>query len=101
MSFIADLHIHSSYSIATSRDITPETLYKWAQLKGVTVLGTGDSTHPSWLSELKEKLEPIGNGLFRLKKKYRRIDKEVPESCQSESIPPLLRDKLYPKRVER
>ena len=85
MSFIADLHIHSSYSIATSRDITPETLYKWAQLKGVTVLGTGDFTHPSWLSELKEKLEPIGNGLFTLKKKYRGIvDKEVPESCKGE-----------------
>ena len=71
MSFIADLHIHSSYSIATSRDISPETIYKWAQLKGVTVLGTGDLTHPSWISELKEKLEPAGNGLFRLKKKYR------------------------------
>lgn len=84
MSFIADLHIHSSYSIATSRDISPETLSKWAQLKGVTVLGTGDFTHPSWFSELKEKLEPIGNGLFRLKKKYRGIDKEVPESCRGE-----------------
>ena len=84
MSFIADLHIHSSYSIATSRDISPETLYKWAQLKGVTVLGTGDFTHPSWLSELKEKLEPIGNGLFTLKKKYRGIDIEVPDSCKSD-----------------
>ena len=84
MSFIADLHIHSSYSIATSREISPETLYKWAQLKGVTVLGTGDSTHPSWVSELKEKLEPTGNGLFTLKKKSREIDSEVPESCKGE-----------------
>lgn len=84
MSFIADLHIHSSYSIATSRDISPETLYKWAQLKGVTVLGTGDFTHPSWLSELKGKLEPTGNGLFTLKKKYRGIDSEVPDRCKGE-----------------
>lgn len=84
MSFIADLHIHSSYSIATSRDISPETLYKWAQLKGVTVLGTGDFTHPSWLSELKEKLEPVGNGLFVLKKKFRAIDSEVPDRCKGE-----------------
>lgn len=84
MSFIADLHIHSSYSIATSREISPETLYKWAQLKGVTVLGTGDSTHPSWLSELREKLEPTGNGLFTLKKKFREIDSEIPDSCKGE-----------------
>jgi len=84
MSFIADLHIHSSYSIATSRNITPEILYKWAQLKGVSVLGTGDCTHPSWISELKEKLEPLGNGLFRLKKKYRGIDIEVPDSCKND-----------------
>lgn len=84
MSFIADLHIHSSYSIATSRDISPETLYKWAQLKGVKVLGTGDFSHPFWISELKEKLEPVGNGLFILKKKFRAIDIDVPESCKSE-----------------
>lgn len=84
MSFIADLHIHSSYSIATSREISPETLYKWAQLKGVTVLATGDSTHPSWLLELKEKLEPLGNGLFTLRKKFREIDEEVPESCRGD-----------------
>lgn len=84
MPFIADLHIHSSYSIATSRDISPETLYKWSQLKGVTVLGTGDVTHPSWLSELKEKLEPLGNGLFRLKEKFKGIGTEVPDKCKSE-----------------
>lgn len=84
MTFIADLHIHSSHSIATSRDISPETLYKWAQLKGVTVLGTGDFTHPSWIAELKEKLEPVGNGLFTLKKKFREIDSEVPDSCKGD-----------------
>ena len=74
--------MHSKYSRATSRDMTPENLWKWSQLKGITVLGTGDFTHPQWLSEIKEKLDNSGNGLFRLKKKYRVND--IPESCSSE-----------------
>lgn len=67
MSYIADLHIHSRYAQATSPSLTPETLYQWAAVKGIQVLGTGDFTHPAWLAELKEKLEPCNNGLFRLK----------------------------------
>ena len=82
MRFIADLHMHSRYSRATSRDMTPENLWKWSQLKGITVLGTGDFTHPQWLSEIKEKLDNCGNGLFRLKKKHRLDD--IPASCSSE-----------------
>ncbi|OGW57200.1 MAG: DNA helicase UvrD [Nitrospirae bacterium RBG_16_43_8] len=82
MRFIADLHMHSKYSRATSRDMTPENLWKWSQLKGITVLGTGDFTHPQWLSEIKEKLGNSGNGLFRLKKKYWVND--IPASCSSE-----------------
>ena len=82
MRFIADLHMHSRYSRATSRDMTPENLWKWSQLKGIMVLGTGDFTHPQWLSEVKEKLDSSGNGLFRLKKKYRPDD--IPASCSSE-----------------
>lgn len=46
-----------------------ENLDKWARLKGVDVLGTGDFTHPAWFKELKEKLEPVETGLFRLRKK--------------------------------
>ena len=72
MRFLADLHIHSRHSIATSKDLTPEIIWKWAQLKGITVMGTGDFTHPAWLSELKKKLAPAGNGLFRLKKNSHR-----------------------------
>jgi PHP family Zn ribbon phosphoesterase len=68
MSFIADLHIHSRYSRATSPDMSPETLWRWAQLKGLQVIGTGDFTHPGWLTELKEKLVPSDNGLLVLKK---------------------------------
>ncbi len=81
MRFIADLHIHSRYSRATSRDMSPEALWKWAQLKGISVIGTGDFTHPQWLKELKEKLKPEGNGLFSLKRALQTSD--VPDSCRA------------------
>lgn len=68
MPFIADLQeVSPPHSIATSRDMTPEGLWKWAQLKGVTVIGTGDAIHPGWFRELARKLDPAGNGLFALK----------------------------------
>jgi uncharacterized protein (TIGR00375 family) len=79
MRFIADLHVHSHYSRATSPDMCPEGIWKWAQLKGITVIGAGDFTHPEWIKELKKKLDPLGNGLFGIKKKYWTDD--VPESC--------------------
>lgn len=67
MQFVADFHIHSKYSRATSKDMDLESLEKWANIKGITVLGTGDFTHPEWFRELKEKLEPAEAGLFKLK----------------------------------
>lgn len=67
MLYTADLHIHSHYSRATSKDLNLESLYQWARIKGINVVGTGDFTHPLWFKELREKLEPDGNGLFRLK----------------------------------
>lgn len=82
MRFIADLHIHSKYSRATSKDMSPEGIGKWAQLKGIAVIGSGDITHPAWFTELQEKLEPLGNGLFQLKKEFQEDD--VPASCRSE-----------------
>jgi uncharacterized protein (TIGR00375 family) len=82
MRFIADLHIHSKYSRATSGDMTPEAIWKWAQLKGISVVGTGDFTHPKWFKELNDKLDPLGNGLFRLKKAYRTAD--IHASCRNE-----------------
>lgn len=82
MKYYADLHIHSRYSRATSRDMSPESLWKWAQLKGITVVGAGDFTHPEWLSELRSKLEQEDNGLYSLKKEMTRD--AVPESCRSE-----------------
>lgn len=69
MRFIADFHIHSKYSRATSKDMEVETLAQWAKKKGITLLGTGDFTHPTYYAELKSKLEPLDNGLFQLKKR--------------------------------
>jgi uncharacterized protein (TIGR00375 family) len=66
--FIADFHIHSKYSRATSKDMDLEVLDKWAKIKGIKVLGTGDFTHPQWLENLKIKLEPAELGLYKLKK---------------------------------
>jgi uncharacterized protein (TIGR00375 family) len=66
MKIIADLHIHSKYSRATSPMTDLENLNKWAKVKGVNVLGTGDFTHPQWFSELKKKLKPVESGLFSL-----------------------------------
>jgi DNA helicase-2/ATP-dependent DNA helicase PcrA len=74
MKFIGDFHIHSHFSIATSRNLTPEYLDFWARLKGIQVVGTGDFTHPGWSAELKEKLEPAEPGLFRLRDGLRRED---------------------------
>lgn len=67
MKFVADLHIHSHFSIATSGQLRPEYLDHWGRIKGVRVIGTGDFTHPGWLAELKESLEPAEPGLYRLK----------------------------------
>lgn len=67
MKFVGDFHLHSKYSRATSGQMDLENLDKWAKIKGIKVLGTGDFTHPQWLKELKEKLEPAETGLFKLK----------------------------------
>ena len=75
--YIADLHIHSRYSRATSRDCTPEYLDLWARRKGIGLIGTGDFTHPAWREELEEKLEPTGDGFYRLKEEYRIRDVSV------------------------
>lgn len=70
MKMIADLHIHSRFSMATSKEGTPENLDSWARKKGISLIGTGDFTHPVWREELKERLVSEGNGLYRLKDAY-------------------------------
>ncbi len=83
MKFIADFHIHSKFSRATAKNLDLENLYISAQLKGITVVGTGDFTHPGWFAEIKEKLIPAEEGLFKLKDEIARIcDQEVPGTCR-------------------
>ena len=72
--FYADLHIHSKYSRATSKDCDLEHLALWAQKKGLSVISTGDFTHPAWFKEINEKLIPDGCGAYRLKPE---IEKQI------------------------
>ena len=84
MRFYADLHIHSYYSRATSPSLNLEHLNLWAQLKGITVVGTGDFVHPKWFAELQEKLEPSEEGLFKLKPHYAKLtESQVPSACRA------------------
>lgn len=87
MEIIVDLHIHSHYSRATSKDSTIEGLYRWGKIKGINVIGTGDFTHPLWFAELQEKLEPAEAGLFQLKEEFRKkIDPTLPQSVRENFI---------------
>ena len=82
MFFYADLHVHSKYSRATSRDADLENLALWARRKGITVVGTGDFTHPAWFEEIRSKLIPAEPGLFRLRPEIEReIEARLPPSC--------------------
>ena len=81
--FYADLHIHSKFSRATSRDADLPHMAIWARKKGVSVIGTGDFTHPQWFAEIKEKLVPAEPGLFRLRDDVQReVDDQVTGACQ-------------------
>lgn len=82
MAFYADLHVHSKYSRATSRNCDLEHLALWARKKGIAVIGTGDFTHPAWLAELKDKLIPAQPGLFRLRPDLERaVAERLPRAC--------------------
>ncbi len=84
MRFHADLHVHSKYSRATSRDLDLEHLAAWAARKGIGVVGTGDFTHPVWRAELKDKLLPAEPGLFRLRPELEQaIARQLPPACQA------------------
>ena len=75
MKFIVDFHIHSKFSRATSKDMNLDVLARWAKIKGIKVLGTGDFTHPEWLFLIKERLTEAGNGFYQLKD-LRKINNE-------------------------
>jgi uncharacterized protein (TIGR00375 family) len=74
MRFIADFHLHSKFSRATSKEMEVETLARWGKRKGISLLGTGDFTHPTYFAELRSKLIPSGNGLFELKKGQKGVN---------------------------
>ena len=85
MQFIIDVHLHSRFARATSRELNPSNLHKWSALKGVDVVGTGDYTHPEWFAELSEQLEPAEEGLYQLKAAWREaVEQELPEHCRRE-----------------
>ncbi|HEX4702738.1 MAG TPA: UvrD-helicase domain-containing protein, partial [Pseudonocardiaceae bacterium] len=82
MRYYADLHVHSKYSRACSRDCDLVHLAWWARRKGITVLGTGDVTHPAWAEELRTSLVPAENGLYRLRDDLdREVLRTLPSSC--------------------
>ena len=70
MNVIADLHLHSRFARACSKDITLQNLEKFAKLKGINLLGTGDFQHPKWITELKSQLKDNGTGILRTKTNY-------------------------------
>ncbi|MEA2060379.1 MAG: UvrD-helicase domain-containing protein [Thermodesulfobacteriota bacterium] len=83
MKFFADLHVHSHFARATAKNLDLEHMYKAAQLKGITLVGTGDFTHPGWLAEIEEKLVPAEPGLFKLKRETADpIDEKIPGRCR-------------------
>ena len=100
MKIIGDLHIHSRFSMATSKEGTPENLDFWARKKGISLIGTGDFTHPAWRAELRERLIPEGNGLYRLKEEY---VKKRAGSSQARGHDLLFPEKsaLFIRRMER
>lgn len=81
--WVADLHIHSRFSRACSRDLTLPNLAWWARRKGIAVLGTGDFTHPAWFDHLRESLRPADEpGLYRLAPEA--------EDAVNQRLPPVL-----------
>lgn len=87
MEHIVDLHIHSHFSRATSKQCDIEGLYYWGKLKGIHVIGTGDFTHPLWFEEMRAKLEPAEGGLYRLKPDIAaEIDAKLPPAMRDQSM---------------
>ncbi len=85
MPWIADLHIHSRFSLATSRDLSFASLHRSALRKGIRLVGTGDCTHPGWMLEIREELEPDGSGFLRLKPALARdAEADIPPSCRGD-----------------
>lgn len=87
MRFFSDVQIHSKWSRACSKNADIDHMALWARKKGITVLGTGDFTHPAWLAEIKEKLEPAEPGLYKLRPDIQAwVDDRSPAACRHAPI---------------
>lgn len=99
MSYYADLHVHSKYSRATSRNGCLEEFAYWARLKGLAVVATGDFTHPAWFAELQSKLIPAEPGLFRLRPEIEAlVEDRLPVSLKAEASEQYLPITVGPTR---
>ena len=77
MTYIADLHLHSPFSRSTSKQVTFQNLARWARIKGIDLLSSGDFTHPVWFQETRRVLHEADNGLFQLDGVYFVLGTEV------------------------
>jgi len=85
--YVVDLHVHSHFSRATSKNCDLEGLYRWGKLKGINIIGTGDFTHPEWFAEIRSKLVPAEPGLMQLKPDIAaEIDQSLPPSVRGNII---------------
>nr|HPG91594.1 endonuclease Q family protein [Rectinema sp.] len=101
MRIIADLHIHSRFSRATSPKLTLPYIERWARIKGINLVGTGDCTHPAWLKELNEQLEPTEGGFFRLRDSVREefdASKALMEGLPDSKLWAAWNERLQPGR---
>src|SRR3954452_18168789 len=87
--YVADLHIHSKFSRACSRDLTLPNLAWSARRKTIALMGTGDFTHPAWSHHLRESLVPAEPGLYRLKPEAEQdVPRRLPGSLQPHPAAP-------------
>lgn len=105
MQFVADLHLHSKYSRAVSRDMILPTMSAWAKKKGIDILSTADWTHPLWFREIRNQLEEKSEGLFQLKSEIRPFGSAQGENSKSETNsndknPNVEKDPLFLLSVE-
>ena len=85
MELVADVHLHSRFARATSKELNPENLFRWSRIKGVNLVGTSDFTHHVWIEELRDKLETAEEGIYRLRSELAsQVEEELPTSCDGE-----------------
>ncbi len=100
MRVIADLHLHSKYSRATSKNMDLDNLSHWGKIKGLNLLGTGDFTHPEWLKELKNKLIDIGEGIYEYNDMKFMLQTEVNNVFEHDSKRRQVHNIIYAKTLE-